>query len=80
MRSGLLVFGIVLLVAGGLLFMLGYSGVQEYQTTLGQIGRAFSHSAQQEYQMYTLMETGGGIVALIGFVLSIAGAVAGKKE
>jgi len=59
--------------------MMGYSGVQEYQTTLGQIGRAFSHSAQQEYQMYMLMETGGGIIALVGFVLSIAGAVTGKK-
>ena len=79
MRSGLLAFGLVLLVAGGLLFMVGYNGVQEYQTTLGQIGRAFSHGAQQEYQMFLLLETGGGIVALIGFVLSIAGAVAGKK-
>ena len=79
MRSGLLAFGIVLLVVGGLLFMMGYNGVQDYQSTLGQIGRAFSHSVQQEYQMYMLMETGGGIVALVGFVLSIAGAVAGKK-
>lgn len=60
--------------------MVGYSGVQEYQTTLGQINRALSHSAQHEYQMYMLMETGGGIVALIGFVLSIAGAVADKRS
>ena len=79
MRSGLLAFGIVLLVAGGLLFMMGYNGVQDYQTFLGQIGRAFSQSAQEKYQMYILMETGGGILALIGFVLSIAGAVARKK-
>jgi len=79
MRGGLLAVGIVLFVVGGLFFMVGYSGVQEYQTSLGQIGRALSQSAQQEYQMYTLMEIGGGLVAIIGFVISLAGAVSGEK-
>jgi hypothetical protein len=77
MRSGLLAFGVILLVVGGLLYMMGYNGVQEYQTTLGQIGRFLSQSRQQEYQIYMLMETVGGILVLIGFVLSIAGAIAG---
>lgn len=75
MRSGLLAFGIILLIVGVLFLMVGYNAVQDHQSTLGQIGRVFSESRRQEYQTYMIMEMGGAILAVVGFVLSISGAV-----
>ncbi len=80
MRSGLLAFGIILILAGGIIYSIGNSNAQEYRSTLGQIGRAFSSSAQQQYQVYSAMESFGGIAVLIGFALTIVGAVSSGGE
>ncbi len=79
MRSGLLAFGIGLIIIGGIIYSIGNSGAQEYRTSLGQIGRALSSSAQQQYQTYSAMESFGGIAILIGFALTIIGAVSSEK-
>lgn len=75
MRSGLLAVGILLFVFGGLIHMVGSNGVPEYQYI-----RYISQSAEQDYQMYRLIETSGGLVAIVGLIISLAGIVSGKKE
>jgi len=75
-----LVVGIIFLIIGGIIFFEGYNQVKEYQSTLGQIGRAVSESAREEYNTYKLMEEFGGIMLLVGFVVSIAGTVSSPKE
>ncbi len=80
MRSGLITFGIAFIIIGGIIYSIGNSGAQEYRTSLGQIGRALSSTAQQQYQTYSAMESFGGIVVLIGFVLTIVGAVSSGGE
>jgi hypothetical protein len=79
MRSGLLAVGILLFVFGGLIYMVGSNGVSEYQTSLGQVNRYLSQSAQQDYQRYMLMETGGGLFAIVGLIISLAGIVSSEK-
>ena len=75
----MLAFGIILLIIGVLFFMTGYNAVEERRGILSQIGRGFSERERQEYQTNKVMETGGAIVALVGLVLSIAGAVGVEK-
>ncbi len=73
-------FGIYLIIVGGIIYSIGNSGAQEYRTSLGQIARGLSSSAQQEYQTYAAMESFGGIMLLIGFALTIVGAVSSGGE
>lgn len=80
MRSGLLSLGIILIILGGIIYSIGNSGAQEYRTSLGQIGRALSSNAEQQYQTYSAMESFGGIAVLIGFALTIVGAVSSGSE
>ncbi len=80
MRSGLLAFGIALVIIGGIIYSTGNSGAQEYRTTLGQITRGLSSSAQAQYQTYATMESFGGIMVVIGVVLSIVGGVSSGGE
>jgi hypothetical protein len=70
MRSGLLSFGIALIIIGGIIYSIGNSNAQEYQTSLGQIARGLSSGAQQQYQTYVAMESFGGIMVLVGIGLS----------
>jgi len=44
----------------------------EFETTAGQLGRALSEDAQQEYQTYSNMRIGGAVAAAVGAVLSLA--------
>lgn len=78
-RINLFIIGIVLLVAGLLVFVIGYSGAAEYRTVLGQVGRMLSQKARQEFRMSMLAEVTGAIVAVIGFGLTVYGAVTTKK-
>jgi len=78
MRSDILVIGIMLLIAGAFFYIYGSNGVQEYQTFAGQAYRTFID--ESDYQLYVLMEIGGGIVALLGFMLCIIGIVSRSNE
>ncbi|MCX9026212.1 MAG: hypothetical protein OIN85_08980 [Candidatus Methanoperedens sp.] len=80
MRSGWLSLGIAIIIIGGIIYSVGNSNAQEYRTSLGQIGRALSSTAQQQYQMYATIESFGGIMLLIGFALIIVGAVSSEKS
>lgn len=70
MRSGLLSFGIALILIGIIIYSIGNNGAQENRTLLGQIGRALLSSAPQQYQTYSDMESFGGIMVLVGIGLS----------
>jgi len=76
MKGGVLAAGAVLLIIGFLIFWTGYSVVQQYSTSLGQLGLALSSEAQNQYQQAQLQVMIGGILAFIGFVVCIYGAAA----
>lgn len=79
MRGGILALGIILLVVGGLIFMKGHNGVKDCESTWGEIGQIISEEAREKCEMYQQMETFGGIIGVVGFVISIAGAVSSKQ-
>ena len=79
MRGGVLAVGVILLIVGFFIFWNGYTVTQEYQTSLGQLGRFFSSEAQEQYSQGQLFTMIGGILALIGFITSIYGAAAKSK-
>lgn len=80
MKSGFVTLGIALIIIGGIIYSMGNSGAQEYRTSLGQFARGLSSDAQQQYQKYSTMESFGGIMVLIGFVLSVVGAVSSDSS
>lgn len=80
MRSGTFALGVLLLVLGGLAFMYAHQGIEEYSTSLGQLGRALSPDAQTQFEELQMIRLGGGITALVGFALTIAGAAGGSKS
>lgn len=65
--------GIVLLAIGVLLLLVGQQGVQEYQTTSGQISRALSEEQRSNYEMYSSMRLFGGMGAVVGGILFVVG-------
>lgn len=69
-RVGIL--GLVLLVGGIAVALYGHQNMGEFETTAGQLGRALSEDAQQEYQTYSNMRIGGAVAAAVGAVLSLA--------
>lgn len=80
MRSGVFLIGISLLTIGVILFISGSNGVNEYQTTVGQVYRAFSSSGQKEYATYRAMTLFGGIMGIIGFVVTLISFSGGKDK
>jgi hypothetical protein len=78
MKGGALAVGIVLLLIGFFVFWIGYSGMQQYNTSLGQLAQIFSSEAQQQAQIYGFMTIGGGFLAIIGFGVTVYGAAASK--
>lgn len=76
MKTGVLAGGAVLLIIGFVVFGIGYWGMQQYNTSVGQIAQVLSPQAQAQAQQFSLMALGGGIFALVGLVVCIYGAVA----
>lgn len=80
MKAGALATGIILLLIGFFVFWVGYSGMQQYNTSLGQLAQIFSSQAQQQAQTYEFMALGGGFLAIIGLGVTIYGAAASPKR
>ena len=80
MRGSILVVGAIFLIIGFMVFWQGYSILQQYNTTLGQLALMLSEEARQEYQQAQTMTTIGGILALAGLVICIYGAAAKPKN
>ncbi|MHA1280767.1 MAG: zinc ribbon domain-containing protein [Candidatus Helarchaeota archaeon] len=79
MKVGLIIAGGIVLFIGFALFLFGFIVVQQYSTSLAQLGLLFSAEARRSLEYAILMEYGGGFVAILGFILLIYGAVA-KRE
>jgi hypothetical protein len=72
--------GVLLLLIGFVAFVNGYPTVQEFQTSLGQIGRLVDPDLQQRYQTALLTTEAGGLMLLVGFIVLAVGLASGHKE
>ncbi|MCK9579777.1 MAG: hypothetical protein M0Q92_04920 [Methanoregula sp.] len=79
MRTGILTLGIIFVMIGIASYMSAQLRIDEYQTLLGQAALLISDEAQQDYQMYQLMQMAGAILSTTGLVVSVAG-IAAKEE
>jgi GAF domain-containing protein len=65
-----LIIGGLILIVGVAVFLFSQQQVQQAQTLAGQAGRAVSQQSQSEYQMFSIARIAGGILVVIGGVLS----------
>jgi hypothetical protein len=72
MNKIMFISGIIIFVIAGFVFMAGYQGIQEISSNFVQ----YSHD---KYQMDKTMESTGGIVAIIGLLVALAGMVEKDK-
>ncbi len=72
MDRRLFISGIIIFAISGFVFMAGYQGNQDIILKL----TAFS---PEKYQIYEIMETIGGIAAVIGILIALAGIVEKNK-
>ena len=80
MRTGLVVFGAILLLGGVGVAFVAYPTMRDYETTAGQLVRAVSQDAQREYEEAVMMVWAGGCCGSIGFILLLVGLVAKDKN
>ena len=78
MNGYIVVGGIVLLVFGVAVFMWSYNQIQDFQTTLGQLGRALNSDAQARYADAQMTQIIGIVFAIAGIGALIFGAA--KKQ
>lgn len=71
-----MLLGGILLVGGALGFVWSSNNIAEYQTFVGQLGRALSDQVQQSYQEWQVVQYGSIAAAMVGIALVIYGAVA----
>ena len=76
MKAPTLVTGIVLLVLGAIGFVYAQTQIGDYQTFIGQFGRALSKEMQTQYQMLQYILLGSAAIGVTGIGLTIYGAVA----
>ena len=79
MRAGALAVGVFLLVAGFVIFWIGYSDLQQYGGLLGQIAQNLSSEIQRIVAQDQYMAVGGGIAAIVGLALTVFGLAANQK-
>ena len=79
MRAGALAVGVLLLVAGGAIFWIGYSDLQQYGGLLGQIAQSLSPEIQRKVAQDQFMAVGGGIAAIIGLALTVFGLATNRR-
>ena len=73
MNTRVFIVGVVLLVAGFMLFWYGYQIVQELSSTIGLLARSYNSDIQQRYEMAKYAELGGGALAIIGLATTLFG-------
>ncbi len=76
MKAGALAAGIVLLALGAIGFAYAQSQIGDYQTFIGQLGRALSKETQSQFQTLQYMLLGSVAIGVVGIGLTIYGAVA----
>ena len=78
MKVGVIVFGSILAVVGILLFLLGYTQLQQTSGFPGDLQRFFSPTARQAYETAQIIRNFGIVVGLSGLGL-IAFGIFSKK-
>ena len=80
MNTVLVVIGVLLLVGGVACAAIAYPTMKDYETTMGQLARALSEEAEEEYQTAVAMFWLGSCCGVIGLVLLILGAALDKNK
>ncbi len=72
MDRKLFISGLIIFAIAGFVFITGYQGIQDITLKI----MTFS---SEKYQLYETMETIGGIAAVIGILVALAGMVEKNK-
>ena len=80
MRTGLVVFGAILLLGGIGVSLVAYPTMTDYETTAGKRARAFSQDAQREYKEAVMMVSAGGCCVSLGVTLILVGLKTREKN
>jgi len=72
MNKIMFISGIIIFAIAGFVFMAGYQGIQETNSK-------FVPFSSEKYQTDKTMESTGGIVAIIGLLVALAGMVEKDK-
>ena len=83
-RAGFLIFGIIMLILGIVVYLYTQPAIVHYESLIGTIGRdigsAFGYTRlEQEYQILKLLNIGSFIAMVIGVISVIIGLI-GKRE
>lgn len=73
MNTRWFIFGIIIFAIAGFVFVTGYQGIQE---VVLKFENPFSPA---KYEAYKIMESIGGIAAVIGLLIALAGIVEKNK-
>lgn len=76
----LVAIGTVCLLVGGISFEASSTSHSECNSGLGQLGQAFSGQLQRDCVVAEVAYTGGGIGALAGVSMMVAGLVTGDRR
>ena len=81
MAKGFAIFiGTILLIAGLLAYIWADDVTDEYETTLGQIGRAVDEDMREEYEQAKIIKSVGIVGAVLGGVFILGGLIAPNKK
>ena len=80
MRQSGIVIGVFLIALGLIVAIFGFTRVQDYQTFAGQLARAMSSSAQEDYQLAIGTTAFGVVLAVLGFGITIYSATVLKDH
>ncbi len=72
MNKKMFISGIIIFAIAGFVFMAGYQGIQETNSN-------FIPFSSEKYQFDKIMESTGGIAAVIGLLIALAGIVEKDK-
>jgi hypothetical protein len=73
MNTRWLILGIIIFAIAGYVFVTGYQGIQ------GMVMKFDNPFSQEKYEAYKIMESIGGIAAVIGLLIALAGIVEKDK-
>jgi hypothetical protein len=80
MNWQLLLIGSIIFTIGVYLYANTTSELQDYETGSGKFARLISKNIQQEYEELQTVQSFALIVAGVGFVMSVAGAIAREER
>jgi len=80
MNTAAVVIGAILLFSGVVFALIAYPTMKDYETTSGQLVRAVSKDAQEEYENAVMMFWAGSCCGLIGGIILLIGLVMNSEQ